>query len=155
MDAKKTKIARKDLMRMVRRGLGLSAIAREFGVDRRTVKRAASAYGIDLPSAGFGVKGVPTARYAECADAGMTIMDTARALRVSHTTVLRVARNHGIRFRPYLNQGRCERDYAECAEAGMTVREASKRLGITPGCVRKQAKKFGLVFRRVQGKGAR
>ena len=85
------------------------------------------------------------ATLAECAAAGMTQSEAARALGISRRSVCRYAKKLSLRFPPY--RSRRIDVWTQCAQQGMTRVEAAKALGTTVTAARMAAKRYGLKFR--------
>lgn len=87
-------------------------------------------------------------QYRECAEAGMTIAETAAKFGKDYATVGGAARRHGFRFQPESVYGkRLGPDaYRACAEAGMTRQQTADHLGVCIESVYGAAKRHGLQF---------
>lgn len=85
------------------------------------------------------------ADFAECATAGMTQAEAARALGIEPYLVSRFARKHGLIF---ARKPARREVWARCAQQGMTRAEAAEALGVTKQAAYMAARRYGFEFRR-------
>lgn len=87
--------------------------------------------------------------YRACAEAGMTMAETARALGRNKNSVARASIRHGIWFAPGKPgpQGASEAQLRELAKEGLTTSEAATRLGVSPSAVSRAVKAYGVKLR--------
>lgn len=85
--------------------------------------------------------------YEECAAAGLTKAETARALGVTAAAVSRYAKKHKLEFVAYGHKRDSARPYRECAEAGLTQAQTAAKLGVTRASVSNMAARHNLKFK--------
>lgn len=124
--------------KLAAQGMTKSQIAVQLGRHRSAIVRLANRHGIDCTNYFEAIKG----KYRACADAGMSIPETAVKLGLAEAAVYGFAyRNPDVAFRKKRDQ------YRACADAGLTRTETAVKLGVSKQAVYLAKRKYDLQFR--------